>query len=303
MRPFAMRWRLSAWLVAGCAVAVLAGCGSPVLPGDRTAARRWGEAREMCRITDRRVRESSGVTAGRRATDSFFTHNDSGNGEEIFRFNRQGKVTGVWRVRGVTNRDWEDLGSFERDGKPWLVIADIGDNRARRTTIELLTFLEPNDPRYPLGQVQRYAFKYPDKPHNAEALLMHPTTGEFHVVTKTGSAPAGVYAGELGTPGRTQTLRKIGEIELTGFLAEAKRITGGAVSPDGQHVALRTYLGAYEFDVDRKFANWLKSSPRKVPLKFDLQGEGITYRADGKGLVTSAELVPCVVNEILLENP
>lgn len=257
----------------------------------------------MCRITDRRVRESSGVTASRRAARSYFTHNDSGNGEDIFRFDRQGKVTGTWRVRNVKNRDWEDMGSVERDGKPSLVIADIGDNRARRSTIELLVMLEPNDPRYPLQQVQRYAFKYPDKAHNAEALLMHPTSGEFHIVTKTGSAPAGVYAGTLQRSTRPQTLRKIGEIELSGFIAEAKRITGGAVSPDGKHVALRTYLGAYEFDAQRGFGSWLKGTPRKVPLKFDLQGEGISYGVDGRSLVTTAEMVPCVVNEILLEIP
>ena len=69
-------------------------------------------------------------------------------------------------------------------------------------------------------------------------------------------------------------------------------ITGGAVSPDGRRVALRTYADAFEFDVpaDDLVRAVTDGSPRVIPLPDEPQGESVAYSSDGRALLTVSEV-------------
>jgi hypothetical protein len=67
-------------------------------------------------------------------------------------------------------------------------------------------------------------------------------------------------------------------------------VTGGAVSPDGLHVVLRSYNEAWEWDAaDGDLAAALTGLPRKVDLPDTKQGEAITYTSDGQALLAAGE--------------
>jgi hypothetical protein len=72
-------------------------------------------------------------------------------------------------------------------------------------------------------------------------------------------------------------------------------ITGGAISPDGQRVALSDYTQGHEFvsqDANAPFDNIWKQPMRPVDLGKRKHGETICYRLDGKALMATSERLP-----------
>ncbi|RYG36687.1 hypothetical protein EON81_09010 [bacterium] len=275
---------------------LLAGCSANVaLP--LTAKRAYGDPVTVCEIQDARVKESSGLAPSLRHKGVWYTHNDSGDGPLFFAFNEKGKVLDSYRITGAKAEDWEDMSSAEVGGTNYLYFGDIGDNRGRRKEVTVYRVREPEGGGdVPLDKV--ITLRYPDGAHNAEALMVLPGSGEICVVTKTSEDKAGVYlAGPEGGE-----MRKIGGIDVGGFIRESRKVTGGTVSPDGKYVAVRTYMAAYEFPVSDRFEDWPKSKPLKIKTNLDLQGEGIAYSADGGSLWTSSEMVPSQISRIARVN-
>ena len=81
---------------------------------------------------------------------------------------------------------------------------------------------------------ERLPFVYPDGHHNAEALLVHPTTGALVVVTKADVTAA--YALSGLAPDTIATARLIGAPALP---AGATVVTDGSVHPCGGRLLLR----------------------------------------------------------------
>src|SRR6266511_2061458 len=138
-------------------------------------------------------------------------------------------------------RDPEDL-AMQPDGTLW--VADTGDNLANpsRPTIALWKV-----PPGAAAKMTLFRLQYPDGPHDCEALLLA-QDGTPIFVTKVVSGPAGVYVpeGPLDAS-RAVSLKKVGQFqaERTGTdnplgVAGQNSVTGGANTPDGKRVALRT---------------------------------------------------------------
>jgi hypothetical protein len=69
--------------------------------------------------------------------------------------------------------------------------------------------------------------------------------------------------------------------------------TGGAVSPDGRLLALRTYTDAYVWPLSGSdVAGALSGAPVRVALPEAPQGEGLSFATDDQQLVVSGEGVP-----------
>lgn len=257
-----------------------------------------GEPKSLPSISDSRVKESSGVAPSQKDGKVFYTHNDSGDSARFFKFTLDGKVQREYRVTNATAVDWEDMSSATLDGKPYLFFGDIGDNAGRRSSIQIYRVPEPGKRRRVKADMI-LDLQYPDGSHNAEALLVHPSTGDITIVTKTSSYPAGVYFLPRPLQGGSYTLRKLGEVSIESTIKAGKLITGAAWSPNGRAVVLRTYLGAYLFAADDPLS-WFKHAPTLVRTNFDLQGEGIAFTRDGKSLITTSEGSPCPLSQVLL---
>jgi hypothetical protein len=184
------------------------------------------------------------------------------------------------------------------DGTVWL--ADTGDNRRSRSTVALIA-LRPD------GAAQVYRLTYPDGPRDAEALLLAPD-GTPYLVTKEVLGTSEVYrpSAALDVDGSVP-LTKVADLALTltgtagGPVGRAGQlmVTGGAVSPDGAVLALRTYTDAYVWSLaGSDVVGALAMPPVRVALPDSPQGEAIAFAADGRSLLVTGEGLPALVTTL-----
>lgn len=245
------------------------------------------------------ITESSGIAVSKCAPNVLWTHNDSGDGPFIFALSENGESLGTWRVKNADNVDWEDIASSkDANGRCYLYIGEIGNNEFRRNEMKIYKVPEPEiDPwaretnrkdaleTEPASVVR---FRYADGPHNAEALLVHPNTGDMYVLTKSRSETSGVYKIPAGSSG-TVSAPKIGEISVPAI--PDGMITGGDISPDGKRVVLCDYYAAYELLLPdgKTFDEIWKSKPLRIELGTRKIGEAVGYSPDGRTIFATSE--------------
>src|SRR5687768_4317851 len=217
----------------------------------------YGPATRITTIKNQSVTESSGLVASRTLPGAYWTHNDSGDGPFIYAFNTRGESLAVFRVAGANARDWEDIasGPGPQRNRSYLYIGDIGDNSAKRSDIVVYRIPEPDlktanrnsSKSRPLATENAEAIRltYPDGKHDAEALLVHPSTGNLYIVTKVVFANPVVYEATAPfTPHKSVMLKRVREIRVPSIFGGA--LTGGSISPDGRRVAFCDYFQGYE---------------------------------------------------------
>jgi hypothetical protein len=78
-------------------------------------------------------------------------------------------------------------------------------------------------------------------------------------------------------------------------------VTGGAVAPDGRHLALRTYTDAYVWTLSGSdVVGALATDPVRTALPDSPQGEAISFTADGTALLVGSEGTPSDVTVVPL---
>lgn len=260
------------------------------------AERTFGEPKLVCELKDPAINEASGVARSYKLPGRYYTHNDSGDTARFWRFDLKGRLEGPWTLKGAEAIDWEDMASAKIGGRAYLYFADIGDNALKRKSVQVYRVEEPGAVQGEIAKVDRFDLTYPDKPHNAEAFMVHPKTGEFVIVTKVmGEAPQ-VFGLDGGKAPGKYRLALRGTIPLQGPALSSQLITGGDISADGRHVVIRNYISAQEFPAEKRLTGWYKSGSKLVVLRPERQGEAICYSLDGKRLITASEGAPCPVS-------
>lgn len=256
-------------------------------------------------FADPRIAESSGLVSSSISDGVVFTHNDSGDEARFFAVDARGRTLTTYVLPGVQARDWEDLARGpDEQGRSSLWLGDIGDNNARRDNGILVHRVREPVP----GTRQRvvtepptsFRLRYPDGPGDAEALVVHPTTGRLYVLSKPLAGSSQVYAApERLDPDGPNRLERVGEVTPRatgteggpgiGGLAQLL-VTAADISPDGARLAVRTYTDVYEFDLPGgDLVAGLQTEPVVSPLPSTRQGEGLAYSRDGRSLLTSTE--------------
>jgi hypothetical protein len=240
-----------------------------------------------CQISDGRLAELSGLVA---VGDQVLAVNDGGDEVAVHLLDAACQVVDV-HTAAVDPYDPEDM-ALGPDGTVWL--ADTGDNNVNRPTVALLALRTD-------GTTSVYRLAYPDGPHDAEALLLAPD-GTPYLVTKEVLGASAVYrpASAL-VDGGTVGLVEVAAVNITltgtpgGPVGRAGQlmITGGAVSADGTHLALRTYTDAYVWPLSGSdVAGALAAAPVRVALPESPQGEAISFTADSQQLLVASEGLP-----------
>lgn len=231
------------------------------------------------------LHESSGVAWSRKNSGLIWTHNDSGD-PLLIGVDSTGAERARVMVTGARNVNWEDIAMGPCAGGNCVYVADIGDGRAKRGHVSIYRVPEP-DASATSAPAEEFRATYPDGPQDAEAIFVLPDGGVY-VATKGETGPAGLYRfPQPLNAGATVTLEKLATIS-TAALPRPQRITGGAASPNGRWIGLRTLgsLSLYrtEGGTVRTLAN---------PLVIDLttlkeeQGEAVALADDGTVLLTS----------------
>jgi hypothetical protein len=217
-------------------------------------------------LRDDRIDESSGLVV---RDGRMFTVNDSGDGPYLYEVDmRTGETAAVTTYDDEDPKDVEALAPG-RDGTVW--VGDIGDNRRSRDSVRVFHLVPPTSGG--VVSADRFDLVYPDGPHDAETLLVHPRTGRVFVVTKSFAGGVVYEAPRSLRPGQTYRLERVGSVPGL--------ITDGTFLPGGRHVLLRTYGAAtvYSFPGFQRVAD--------VPLPEQEQGEGIAV--DQRRIYLSSE--------------
>ena len=264
------------------------------------ALAQYGAPRVLADVRISGLKESSGVAASRAHPGLFWSHNDSGGGAWLYAFDRSGKSRGRWKVPSARASDWEDIaiGPGPKRGVSYLYIGDIGDNQSSRKFVTVYRIPEP-DPDANAGETARaesFRLRYPDGAHDAEALLVHPKTGDLYIVTKARGSDSETLVFKAAAPlaaSKVIEMKKTTAVRLTAslFTMLIGGVTGGEISPDGTRVVLCDYLKAWEAVLPKggSFDSVWRAEWREIDLGGRKQGEAVCYRHDGRAVIATSE--------------
>jgi len=235
-----------------------------------------------------------------------YTVNDSGNEPLLFALDTTGVDRGVWRVVGARDIDWEaaSIGPCKSDPRPRCIyIGDVGDNLATHPSRVIYRVVEPapRDSSFN-GSItpDSVSYTYPDRAHDVEAMYVAPN-GDIYLITKralrsaTGSLrPALLFR----TPAAAwnQSSRIVAELAdslpIVPGSAPMRTITDASLSPDGRHLAVRTYGELYIFATDSASArvdHAIAPAVCDVVMLGERQGEGVAWLSNDGRFVFSSE--------------
>ncbi len=284
------------YIFAGIILLIVAACVPP-LPFSRFAGL----------ITDEELNEISGLAASYRHPDILWAMNDGGNSAHLYAINRRGQRIARYATDGVRNIDWEDLASFERDGKSYLLVADTGDNGGRRKRFALHIFEEPSQLEdghiTPAWSIQA---RWPDGPRDCEAVAVDAQQGTVYLISKKRTPPElfslPLHPSEHGI----QEARRLGRLAgVPQVSAELQRedpklaalfshVTAADISPDRSTLAVLTY-GSVLFYARAAHESWVDAvshPPETHPIPMIPQAEALAWNPASTGLYATGEFHP-----------
>lgn len=265
-------------------------------PGQRPRFQKLGV------LADRRIKESSGLACSYANPGAFWTHNDRGGSPRLFLFGQDGTTLATVGLRGASAVDWEDLASFRRAGRGYVLIGDVGDNdHERSATHNPCTLYVIKEPRLDgltaqsARAVERVpteaivSFTYEDGPHNCESVAVDATNETVYLASKEKrQTPCHVY--ELSLPANgikaLAVARRIARLQI-------RTVVAMDISPDGHRAVVLSKKGhkAFEF-IRRDGQSWAAAfgnPPQEIPLPERRQGETICFGHDSKTLYLTSE--------------
>jgi hypothetical protein len=254
--------------------------------------------------------ETSGLAASHRNAEVLWTHDDSGGAAALYAVKTTGQLVGVLHVKGAKNEDWEDLASYELGGKPWLLIADTGDNDAKRSHVLLHILEEPAIDRaeganeWSARPARTLRVRYEDGARDCEAVAVDAKQRAIYLLTKRDEVKR-LYCVAL-------------EPKDTDAIAIARFVTAIArlPQPTAEQRGIKGYLGrrraevtAMDFNADGSAAivltygdlllfarraneSWSESfsrAPRPLPSHGLIQAEAACFSVDGRHIFVAAE--------------
>lgn len=233
--------------------------------------------------------ESSGLGTSRLQNDYFWTHNDSGDSPRLFHFSLETLKPQELQVVGAKAIDWEDMAVAKIDDQATLIIGDIGDNGARRESVQIYLLDEPASHVASVNIRQMIDVRYPDGPIDCEALAYDSDQRRIILVGKTRLPLAPVYAVPL--PPRMEPLSPTtlhGMAERIATLP-IPMVTAMDIRRDNQQLAITGYRDLFLFDRQQE-ETWeiaLSKTPRHTSLPPLRQIEALAYDAHNRLWITS----------------
>lgn len=252
--------------------------------------------------TDTRLKEISGLLVSRKNPDTFWVHNDSGDAPVLYALSEDMTIQALFEIEGATHTDWEDITQATIEGKNYLFIGDIGDNRAARNSITVYQVEEPTLDAVHRSKLEVYRtieLVYEDGSRDAEALLYDSRTNELIVVTKR-DEKARVYTIEMDqiTPETAATLKFEGTLQLEPLKSDLPPmrtylhyITAADQHEDGS-VLLKNYFRVWRYkNSDLRPLKQLLTQERPEQLLYQLeqQGEAIAFDRESNTYFTTSE--------------
>jgi hypothetical protein len=288
------------WFICFLVLPLLAPAAEPTFAGPTIA----GQLASPPRL------ETSGLAASRRNPDLLWVHDDHGGAAELYAVTTRGEAIGTLKIRGAKNEDWEDLAAYELDGKAWLLIADTGDNDAKRTTTFLHIIEEPA--RAQLGPTNELAVRpartlqvrYEDGARDCESVAVDANERAVYLLSKRDDVPR-LYRVDL-TPKDGDAIlvaRRVGTVPSIPQPTAAQRKVKGHVgrrraevtamdfTADGSAALVLTYgdLLLFPRRAGETWAAALGRRPMRLPAHNLEQAEAACFTVDGKKIFVAGE--------------
>lgn len=226
--------------------------------------------------------ETSGLAISINNPGMLWAHNDSGHSNSISLIEiATAQIKARYKITGTNNNDWEDMeiAINPENNEPYIYVGDIGDNDENRPLYTIYKFKEPiyQEDHPALGvtiwdpeDFSAIKFNYPDGSHDAETLLVDPSTQDIFLVTKR-DVVSTLYVAPYPQE-ETTTLYKAGEFSF-------RLASGGNVALDGNKILIKNRQEIFYWSVTEgeTFVQALERTPVKAPYVGEPQGEAICF--------------------------
>jgi len=243
-----------------------------------------------------KVDEASGIADSKTHPGYLWVEQDSGNPSQIYLISHTGEFYKKVKIKGATNRDWEDivLANGPEKGKNYIYLGDIGSNNSSARKYYIYRFPEPALNADTVYTYDKLTYQYPDRGHDAEAMLVDNNTKDIYVITKRDKL-SGVY--KIAYPQSATEINeavKVGELNFNGVVSAAQ-------SPDGKEILVKTYTGIYLWKrkPGQPIEQVIKATPVSISYQLEPQGEAICFKNDNSGFFTLSEK-PSFMNKVNL---
>ncbi|WP_373492909.1 hypothetical protein [Aquiflexum sp.] len=239
-------------------------------------------------LKNKKIDEASGLAFSRTHSGIIYTHNDSGGEPLVYLIDTLGKDKGSIRLKGVWNRDWEDIavGPGPDPKLQYIYVGEIGDNNAVYKSIRIFRFPEPKSLEDKM-EVEPEVLKltYPDGARDAETLMVDPISKDIFIVSKKDSVNMLYRVPQSAFSKKTFELEKIMDLPLTMSVA-------GDISGDGKQILIKNYFTVFYWErkEGESVPEALKRNPVILPYKPEPQGEAIAFHPNGKSYFTLSEI-------------
>ncbi len=237
-------------------------------------------------IKNPELEEISGLAFSHKHPNLMYVHTDSGGEAAVYLLDSMGKELGKVELEGMKNRDWEDIAVGPGpDGKPYVFVAEIGDNAAIHGEICVFRFPEPAQVVSRSGvKPEVVRLTYPGGARDAETLMVDPVTGDLFIVSKRDEKNTLYRVPQSAFGQGTATLEKLHSFEFTSVVA-------GDISRDGSKILIKNYFSIYFWERQKgeSIPQALQRSPKRLPYVPEPQGEAIGFNSDGSAFFTISE--------------
>ena len=270
------------------------------------------------RLEDPKIREASGLARSQRQPDILWIINDNGAKEIVHAIDHTGARLGEFDLKKSRNKDWEDLASAVLDGKPYLMVADIGDNDAKHGHRTLYFVEEPTPQKKGKEKLGwRVRFAYPDGPRDSEAAAIDSENDRALILSKR-DIPPRLYE----VPLRTDTDEVLTATQL-GTIKSLHRPTrqevefaparkdwfwqpvGMDISEDNLAAVILTYRAVYYFQ-RQPGQDWLEAlntKPARISIGNFKNAESIAFGDDERTVFVTGENKHSLLLRIDLKKP
>lgn len=256
------------------------------------------------RLEDATIREASGLARSHRQPDTLWLINDNGARETVHAIDQNGARLGEFDLKKSSNKDWEDLASFRLDDEAYLMIADIGDNDARRKHRTLYFVAEPESERQSAAiTAWKQVFTYPDGARDSESAAVDVSRQRALILSKR-DLPPRLYELPLRTDsdrpvaavllGNVESLDKPTRHEVE-FAAKTKswywQPVGMDISEDNLAAVILTYRAVYFFErqPQQEWLDALNSEPTRISLGNFENAEAVAFGDDARTVFVTGE--------------
>lgn len=239
-------------------------------------------------LKNKKIDEASGLAFSRTHLGIIYTHNDSGGEPLVYLIDTLGKDKGSIKLKGVRNRDWEDIavGPGPDPKLNYIYVGEIGDNNAVYKSVKIYRFPEPKSLEENMEvEPEVLKLKYPDGPRDAETLMVDPISKDIFIVSKRDSVNILYRAPQSAFSKKDFELEKIMELPFTMSVA-------GDISVDGKQILIKNYFSVFywERNEGETVPDALKRNPVLLPYKPEPQGEAIAFHPNGQSYFTLSEI-------------